>query len=168
MTGPRMRAGDADRQSAVDRLAQHFTAGRLAIHEYDERVGQAYSTVYLDELPALFEDLPTPLTNSRHTGSGGYRTTGPAAGQGAWSEVRQWRTRSAVRRPGPFTGPPPRVFQGALAVFVVLGMLFMTMEALEHGFVPIPLIVLAVFLLVRRSHRREHWTDRDRADRAAR
>ncbi len=149
MTGPRMRAGDADRQSAVDRLAQHFTAGRLATDEYDERVGQAYSAVYLDELPTLFADLPSPAVGSRDPGPGGYRT-GRVAPQAFWSDIGSWQGRSGMRRPGPFNGPPPRVFL-ALAVFAVLGMIFMTISALAHGFFPVPLVVLAVFLLARRG-----------------
>ncbi len=167
MTGPRMRAGDADRQSAVDRLAQHFTAGRLATDEYDERVGQAYSAVYLDELPTLFADLPTPAVGSRHSGPGGYRT-GRVEPQAFWSDIGSWQGRSGMRRPGPFNGPPPRVFL-ALAVFAVLGMIFMTISALAHGFFPIPLFVLAVFLLARRGRGRGYRqrTRRDGADHAA-
>ena len=51
MTAPRMRAGTADRQAAVDGLARHFTDGRLDADEFDERVATAYGSTYLDELP---------------------------------------------------------------------------------------------------------------------
>ena len=55
---PRMRAGDKDRQQVVEQLGKHFGEGRLTIEEFDERVVQAHSSVYLDELPALTADLP--------------------------------------------------------------------------------------------------------------
>ena len=58
MTAPRIRAGDTDRQRSVERLARHYTEGRLDSFEYDQRVQKAYASVYLDELPALFTDLP--------------------------------------------------------------------------------------------------------------
>ncbi len=53
-----MRAGDADRQAAVDRLTEHLTAGRLDLTEFDQRIAKAYAATYLDELPELFTDLP--------------------------------------------------------------------------------------------------------------
>ena len=62
MTAPRIRVGDADRQQSVDRLARHFTDGRIDSTEYDQRVRRAYAAVYLDELPALFSDLPAEPT----------------------------------------------------------------------------------------------------------
>jgi hypothetical protein len=55
---PRMRAGDADRATAVERLGRHLGEGRLSVEEFDERVGQAHAAVYLDQLPSLFTDLP--------------------------------------------------------------------------------------------------------------
>ena len=55
---PRMRAGDADRTTAVERLGRHLGEGRLTVEEFDERVGQAHAAVYLDQLPPLFTDLP--------------------------------------------------------------------------------------------------------------
>jgi hypothetical protein len=58
MTADRSRSGNADRQQSVDRLARHFTDGRLDSGEYDDRVRRAYASVYLDELPPLFSDLP--------------------------------------------------------------------------------------------------------------
>ena len=55
---PRMRAGDADRAQAVERLGRHLGDGRLTVEEFDERVTQAHAAVYLDQLPPLFTDLP--------------------------------------------------------------------------------------------------------------
>jgi len=69
MTTPRMRAGTADRQAAVDGLTRHFTEGRLNPNEFDERVGTASAAIYLDELPELFADLPEAQPH-RGTASG--------------------------------------------------------------------------------------------------
>ena len=55
---PRMRAGDADRAKAVEKLGRHLGDGRLSVDEFDERVARAHAAVYLDELPPLMVDLP--------------------------------------------------------------------------------------------------------------
>ena len=55
---PRMRAGDADRARAVEKLGRHLGDGRLSVDEFDERVARAHAAVYLDELPPLMVDLP--------------------------------------------------------------------------------------------------------------
>ena len=61
-TGPasdeHMRVSDAERQAVADRLAEHFSAGRLDQAEFDERVGKAMSAKTRADLNGLFEDLP--------------------------------------------------------------------------------------------------------------
>ena len=61
-TGPaadqHMRVSDAERQAVADRLAEHFSAGRLDQAEFDERVGRAMSAKTRADLNGLFEDLP--------------------------------------------------------------------------------------------------------------
>ena len=61
-TGPasdqHMRVSDAERQAVADRLAEHFTSGRLDQAEFDERVGRAMSAKTRADLTGLFEDLP--------------------------------------------------------------------------------------------------------------
>jgi hypothetical protein len=61
----RYRAGDAERQEALTRLGDHFAEGRLDKEEFDERSTQALGAVYLDELDALFVDLPPRPDPSR-------------------------------------------------------------------------------------------------------
>ncbi|MDQ6656639.1 MAG: DUF1707 domain-containing protein [Actinomycetota bacterium] len=163
MTDARMRAADADRQLAAERLAQHFTAGRIDTSEYDDRVRQAYAVTYLDEFPRLFADLPEGLVGP------GYYPTLPAA-QDFWTTGRLGRSgpgRQGVRRPGPFGDGGP--FGGSLngrrnRILMALGVLMIAMSivALAHGIVPIPLIILIVVLLVRRGPGRglRHWPDR--------
>ena len=53
-----MRVSDAERQAVADRLAEHFSAGRLDQAEFDERVGRAMSAKTRADLSGLFDDLP--------------------------------------------------------------------------------------------------------------
>jgi len=53
-----MRASDADRQSAVERLRVALNEGRLNLHEYDERLMRAYQSVTYGDLAKVFADLP--------------------------------------------------------------------------------------------------------------
>jgi hypothetical protein len=55
---PRLRASDAERESAVGRLREHGAAGRLDVDELEQRVGAAYSARTHGELQALLTDLP--------------------------------------------------------------------------------------------------------------
>jgi hypothetical protein len=61
-TGPasdqHMRVSDAERQEVADRLAEHFSSGRLDQAEFDERVGKAMSAKTRADLNGLFGDLP--------------------------------------------------------------------------------------------------------------
>lgn len=57
---PSMRASDADREAAAERLRIAFEEGRLTVTEYDERVQRAYGAVTLADLATLTGDLPLP------------------------------------------------------------------------------------------------------------
>jgi hypothetical protein len=139
MTAPRMRAGTADRQAAVDGLTRHFTEGRLDPTEFDERVGTAYAATYLDELPELFADLPEAAPH-RGNGSGARwpdpdRSVPVPVGSGG--------------SPGPWSGPsgpgmhrPQRV----LAALAVLALVFL-IGVITHGLFLFPLIWVAFFLM---------------------
>jgi hypothetical protein len=142
MAASRIRAGDADRQQSVDRLARHFTEGRLDTNEYDERVRRAYATVYLDELPPLFSDLPAePLSVE--------------------SYERAWRQGYGPvdRRVDPGYRRAPSLLHGArrVAAFAALAMLLVWVMLATHGvlFFPLPLIWIGLFGLsaARRSSR---------------
>jgi hypothetical protein len=79
-TGPaadqHMRVSDAERQAVADRLAEHFSSGRLDQAEFDERVGRAMSAKTRADLNGLFDDLPE---TGAPTGTG--QVTGQATGQ---------------------------------------------------------------------------------------
>jgi Domain of unknown function (DUF1707)/2TM domain len=53
-----VRASDEEREHAVRTLRHHFTSGRIAEAELEERVGRAYAAQTRGELDALFADLP--------------------------------------------------------------------------------------------------------------
>jgi len=59
MTGPHeLRIGDAERESAVSALGEHYAAGRLTKEEYDERADRAMAARTSAQLFPLFADLP--------------------------------------------------------------------------------------------------------------
>ena len=53
-----VRIGDAERESAVTALGEHYAAGRLTKEEFDERSGTAWSARTSGDLTPLFTDLP--------------------------------------------------------------------------------------------------------------
>jgi hypothetical protein len=55
-----MRAADADRQKIADQLKAALDEGRLSLHEYDDRVKEAYAARTYADLLGLVTDLPTP------------------------------------------------------------------------------------------------------------
>jgi hypothetical protein len=57
---PVLRAGDADRDSLVGDLREHFAAGRLTEAEFGERLDATYRATTIRELDALRADLPDP------------------------------------------------------------------------------------------------------------
>ena len=58
MARDEMRAADADRQAVADQLKAALEEGRLELHEYDERLQQAYAAKTYGELQPLLHDLP--------------------------------------------------------------------------------------------------------------
>lgn len=55
-----LRIGTAERESAVKSLADHMTAGRLSLEEYEERTRVAFEAKTRADLKPLFTDLPPP------------------------------------------------------------------------------------------------------------
>ncbi|TDQ48259.1 DUF1707 SHOCT-like domain-containing protein [Actinorugispora endophytica] len=56
----RMRASDADRDAAAERLAVALAEGRLDLEEYDRRLTLAMRAVVMGDLVLLTADLPQP------------------------------------------------------------------------------------------------------------
>lgn len=150
MTTPRIRAADEDRQQAADRLAEHYTAGRLSTQEYDERVARAYAITYLDEGSTLFDDLPgAGHVRGSDSGSpftaGGFDPAafGPAFAKAGAASRRAWDGGRIGRR-GPGPGVPRAL---AVALMVLLG--FTAVVVIAHIIVPLFVIGLIVFLVGR-------------------
>lgn len=55
---PRLRAGDMERDAVLDVLGQAHGAGRLDADEIDDRQRAALRARFVDQLPALIDDLP--------------------------------------------------------------------------------------------------------------
>ena len=53
-----VRIGDAERDEALDKLGDHFAAGRLTREELDERTETALGARFDSDLEPLFRDLP--------------------------------------------------------------------------------------------------------------
>ena len=58
---PDLRASDADREAAVERLRAAAIEGRLDSDELEERLSQAYSARWCSELARLTADVTPPL-----------------------------------------------------------------------------------------------------------
>ncbi len=104
-TQPGLRIGDADRERAQAKLADHYAAGRLDKDEYDQRLDQIWAARTRAELAPVFLDLPGA---SRPPGGAPYST---AAGRARFTPPRRSRVRSwTSRMPAPL-----------LVLLVVLG-----------------------------------------------
>lgn len=147
MTTQRLRAGDADRQQAVDQLAGHYSAGRLTTSEYDERVAGAFRATYLDELPVLFADLPVVGNGDAFFGQ---RRGTRAADARRFATPFDYPAAGQVMR-----GRPPLLVIAVVAMvaFVALGVIGM----LLHVLFSFPVLAIIALVLVLRGRRRRHW-----------
>ena len=91
-----VRIGDAERDTAMSDLGDHFAAGRLSREEFDERADQAMQARFSTDLDPLFADLPKPAAGG-HTQSGRPR---PAGGPPPWAYAMWLLPLRADRRGG--------------------------------------------------------------------
>ncbi|GAA2339002.1 hypothetical protein GCM10009854_14290 [Saccharopolyspora halophila] len=120
--GRNLRIGDPEREQAMRLLGEHFSAGRLEIHEYDERCRQIAQARFGSELDVLFNDLPSPRPNDRAASS-----------------------TPAPQNPG----IPSRAGKIVLAVGAVVLLLFLVVVARQFGLVLL-LPLVAIFFFTRR------------------
>ena len=64
MSGPDLRAGDADREAVAAALREHYAQGRLTLDEFNQRVDAAYAATMRSQLSALTRDLPPIMAPS--------------------------------------------------------------------------------------------------------
>jgi hypothetical protein len=119
-----LRISDADREAAVDLLAEQYAVGRLTKAEFDERSDAAWSARTEGDLAPVFVDLPvrSPISGTARPGrEPARRTSGHAAAghvradhldRGHASPVHPDRAGGLVRdlplaRPAPLA-PPAR------------------------------------------------------------
>lgn len=78
----RLRAGDDERDAVLDVLARAHAAGRLDPDEVDERQRDTLRARFVDELPALVDDLPEgrELASRFESQTSGSRRPGPSPG----------------------------------------------------------------------------------------
>ena len=91
-----LRASHAEREQVIDLLKAAFVQGRLAMDEFDQRVGWALTSRTCAELVALTADIPAGLSGAQPTQptrkSGNRKTTAVVMGSIAvW-----WSTQVAV------------------------------------------------------------------------
>ncbi|MFD0365721.1 DUF1707 domain-containing protein [Nocardia sp. GCM10030253] len=58
---PEIRIGTAEREQAMQRLSDHFAAGRLSVAEFDERSAVVAAAMTRADLDTVFVDLPEPV-----------------------------------------------------------------------------------------------------------
>jgi len=114
-----LRVSDTERQAVADRLAEHYSEGRLDQAEFDERVGQAMGAKTRADLSGLFSDLPETAKPAPNT----------------LPEVRQHRHRHP--------------FLGIVVLFIVAMVVAHAVAAVTIPLLWIAFVVLAVLFVIR-------------------
>jgi hypothetical protein len=141
-----MRVSDAERAAVADRLATHYSDGRLDKAEFDERVARAMSAKTRADLNGLFDDLPDagsgPDYDATAAGRGG-------AGGGTGDVYGPTRSYGVHRR-GCHKHPVAAAAVAAIAVILLWH------SFLHFFFIPwfaIIILIVAVVFANRASHR---------------
>lgn len=125
----RLRIGDAERSAAADRLARHFSHGRLDQDELDDRLGRVMRATTAGDLTEVFADLPAdePVTAA------------VAAGQ---------PRPAAAGRPYPVRGRRRRGRAVIVLVVCIIAAISVA-HALAHSIVFLAVVALAAALWLR-------------------
>ncbi|MET0191525.1 MAG: DUF1707 domain-containing protein, partial [Pseudonocardia sediminis] len=93
--------GYAEQEEAVRALSEHYTAGRLDVDEFDERVRRARAGTTVTELAAVFSDLPEPHPSAlSRAAANPAPASAPSSGTGADDATRATPSGDA----GPVSG----------------------------------------------------------------
>jgi hypothetical protein len=129
-----IRVSDAERNAVVERLSEHYSAGRLDQAEFDERVSKAMAAKTRGDLDGLFDDLPDPEP------AGASGTSHPAGPAGPY----RMRRRASARP------------------FLLVALVIALMVAVGHTFAAIYIpwfwvaVIVALIVLTSRSARSRH------------
>jgi hypothetical protein len=107
MSMDEVRVGDAERDDALQLLAEHLAAGRIDIDEHSERTSRIIAARTRGEIKAVFADLPDPHPLLDRSPA----TTGDRAARRRANQAGQ----AAVP---PRRGAALRTFAGGLTPFV--------------------------------------------------
>src|SRR3954469_25765706 len=90
-----VRASDAERDAAIDRLRDAAAEGRLTLEELTDRIEAAFAAVMRSDLTALTSDLPVSARVGVAPPSAGVRGVADVRRSGPWtlpaeSSFRTW------------------------------------------------------------------------------
>lgn len=122
-----IRVSDADRNAVAERLAAHYSDGRLDQAEFDERVSRAMAAKTRGDLDGLFDDLPDPE---------------PAGASGTGQAIPYRRRHHTAARP-------------LLVVALVIALAIAVGHTVAAIFVPwfwVAIFAVAIVLVTRSSH----------------
>ncbi|HEY6493587.1 MAG TPA: DUF1707 domain-containing protein [Trebonia sp.] len=143
-----IRASDADREVVVATLREAFTAGRLTMDEFDERMASAYASKTWGDLRKLTIDLPSqPILGSDVPG----RQLPPTAG------LPHHPARSVLRpeeEPQPPTIPRRRGSPIGLLIPLAVWVLLVAHGVVGPGVIVIIIAIFALTTIVSSIRRR--------------
>jgi hypothetical protein len=130
-----IRASDVDREAVVTTLREAYTAGRLTLDEFDERMAAAYAGRTWGDLRALTADLPLQPVLGTDIPD---RQPSSAAALPSYSPEPE-----PNQEPRPSVGPPRRS-PVAILIPIAIWTLLVVHGSVEPGVV---FLVIAVFAL---------------------
>ena len=145
-----LRASDAERDAAVDRLRTHGVDGRLTVDELTERIEKALEAKTLGQLDDLFVDLP----DDRPSLAAMPPPTSPPAPYGADGPYVSWRRHARLRLLN-------------LAIFNLIFIGLWASSGPHATFWPAWILIISVVVFARRTARLARRAERD-ARRASR
>jgi hypothetical protein len=148
--GSHIRVGDAERTAIADRLAKHFSDGRLDEAEFNDRLDRAMRATTMADLTGLLSDLPDAEHSQPQLPAGGQRHERKMLKvqlererRRLKQERRQHRRAERRRHAYAMRWLPVLVVAGVVAVIVV--------HTLTHSIGAWLLLGLVVFLWLRRN-----------------
>jgi Domain of unknown function (DUF1707) len=115
MTEQGVRASDAERAAAADRVHTALVEGRLDVGEAEERLAAVYAARHRSDLPVLLADLPVPAAGQP---DGGWAAVWRAIVEQAWL--------SSARARGALPERPDQRQRRAAAVVLIAATVWVT------------------------------------------